>query len=135
VKTGSHSQRSHTFEPEDETAFCVFRAESAALVQEAYRRAGVGFERSEEGRALLGSERHQQRHEADNFSGRKTTGSVLVWKIKGSFSSRATAQATVTLKAICDGGRVPVALTLQGWLSGRDPRGRFATRPLRSRAR
>jgi hypothetical protein len=34
-----------TLIPEDETAFCVFRAESAALVEEAYRRAGVGFER------------------------------------------------------------------------------------------
>ena len=49
-----------------------------------------------------------------HFSGRKTNGSLLVWKIKGSFSSRTTAHATATLKAICDGGRVPVTLTLQG---------------------
>ena len=34
-----------TLVPEDEAAFCVFAAESAALVEEAYRRAGVAFER------------------------------------------------------------------------------------------
>jgi hypothetical protein len=34
-----------TLVPEDEAAFCVFAADSAALVEEAYRRAGVGFER------------------------------------------------------------------------------------------
>jgi hypothetical protein len=49
-----------------------------------------------------------------HFSGKKTNGSLLVWKIKGSFSSRTTAHATATLKAICDGGRVPVTLTLAG---------------------
>lgn len=34
-----------TLVPEDENAFCVFSAASAALVEQAYRRAGVGFER------------------------------------------------------------------------------------------
>jgi hypothetical protein len=34
-----------TLVPEDEAAFCVFEAESQALVEEAYARAGVGFER------------------------------------------------------------------------------------------
>lgn len=30
---------------EDEAAFCVFEADSHAVVEEAYARAGVGFER------------------------------------------------------------------------------------------
>jgi hypothetical protein len=34
-----------TFVPEDEAAFCVFAASSSSLVAEAYRRAGVPFER------------------------------------------------------------------------------------------
>jgi uncharacterized protein DUF4242 len=34
-----------TLVPGDENAFCVFSASSAALVEEAYRRAGVPFER------------------------------------------------------------------------------------------
>ncbi|HEY1370423.1 MAG TPA: nickel-binding protein [Gaiellaceae bacterium] len=34
-----------TFVPEDEAAFCVLAAASPDLVEEAYRRAGVGFER------------------------------------------------------------------------------------------
>jgi len=34
-----------TFVPEDEAAYCVFRATSPTLVEEAYRRAGVPFER------------------------------------------------------------------------------------------
>ena len=34
-----------TMVPEDEAAFCVFAAASSDLVEEAYRRAGVGFER------------------------------------------------------------------------------------------
>jgi hypothetical protein len=34
-----------TLVPEDENAFCVFAASSPALVEEAYRRAGVRFER------------------------------------------------------------------------------------------
>jgi hypothetical protein len=34
-----------TLVPEDETAFCVFSAQSRGLVEEAYRRAGVSFER------------------------------------------------------------------------------------------
>ena len=34
-----------TFVPEDEAAFCVLSAESPELVEEAYRRAGVEFER------------------------------------------------------------------------------------------
>ena len=34
-----------TLVPEDENAFCVFSAFSAALVAEAYARAGVPFER------------------------------------------------------------------------------------------
>lgn len=34
-----------TLVPEDENAFCVFTADSAALVEQAYARAGVGFER------------------------------------------------------------------------------------------
>ena len=34
-----------TLVPEDEAAFCVFAAESHELVAEAYRRAGIGFER------------------------------------------------------------------------------------------
>ena len=34
-----------TLVPEDEAAFCVFEAASGALVVEAYRRAGVRFER------------------------------------------------------------------------------------------
>ena len=48
------------------------------------------------------------------FSGRKTTGSVLVWKIKGSFTSATEAKAKANLKAICDGGNVSVTMTLQG---------------------
>jgi hypothetical protein len=47
------------------------------------------------------------------FSGRKMTGSVLVWKIKGSFSSSTEAKAKANLKAICDGGNVSVTMTLQ----------------------
>ena len=34
-----------TLVPEDENAFCVFSAASAELVEEAYRRANVQFER------------------------------------------------------------------------------------------
>ena len=34
-----------TLVPEDEAAFCVFAASSQAVVAEAYRRAGVPFER------------------------------------------------------------------------------------------
>jgi hypothetical protein len=34
-----------TLVPEDEAAFCVFEAESQALVEEVYARAGVAFER------------------------------------------------------------------------------------------
>jgi hypothetical protein len=34
-----------TMVPEDEAAFCVFRASSLAVVAEAYRSAGVKFER------------------------------------------------------------------------------------------
>ena len=34
-----------TLVPDDESAFCVFAAPSAALVAEAYRRAGVPYER------------------------------------------------------------------------------------------
>ena len=34
-----------TLVPEDEAAFCVFDAESAAVVEEAYARAGVPYER------------------------------------------------------------------------------------------
>jgi hypothetical protein len=34
-----------TLVPEEENAFCVFSATSPALVEEAYRRAGVPFER------------------------------------------------------------------------------------------
>jgi hypothetical protein len=34
-----------TLVPEDETAFCVFGAPSRTLVEEAYHRAGVPFER------------------------------------------------------------------------------------------
>ena len=34
-----------TLIPEDETAFCVFHASSQAAVEEAYRHAGVSFER------------------------------------------------------------------------------------------
>jgi hypothetical protein len=34
-----------TLVPEDEAAFCVFAASSSALVAEAYRLAGVSFER------------------------------------------------------------------------------------------
>ena len=34
-----------TLVPEDEAAFCVFDAASESLVEEAYRRAGVRFER------------------------------------------------------------------------------------------
>lgn len=34
-----------TLVPEDEAAFCVFSAASPDLVEEAYRRAGVAFER------------------------------------------------------------------------------------------
>lgn len=34
-----------TLVPEDESAFCVFSAASAELVEEAYRHAGVEFER------------------------------------------------------------------------------------------
>jgi hypothetical protein len=34
-----------TLVPEDEAAFCVLSAESHAIVEETYRRAGVGYER------------------------------------------------------------------------------------------
>jgi hypothetical protein len=34
-----------TLVPEDEAAFCVFRASSRALVEQAYARAGVRYER------------------------------------------------------------------------------------------
>jgi hypothetical protein len=34
-----------TLVPDDEAAFCVFAASSSALVAEAYRRAGVAYER------------------------------------------------------------------------------------------
>jgi hypothetical protein len=45
------------------------------------------------------------------FAGRKTLGSTLVWKIKGSFTSSTTAKATATLSSICDGGRAILTLT------------------------
>ncbi len=34
-----------TLVPDDEAAFCVLSAESQALVDETYRRAGIGYER------------------------------------------------------------------------------------------
>jgi hypothetical protein len=34
-----------TFVPDDEAAFCVFDAESPAVVEQAYARAGVPYER------------------------------------------------------------------------------------------
>jgi hypothetical protein len=43
-----------TFVPEDEAAFCVLAAESSELVEEAYRRAGVGFERTVDALELEG---------------------------------------------------------------------------------
>ena len=46
------------------------------------------------------------------FTGRKTLGSSLIWKLKGSFSSSTAAKATATLSAICDGGRAILNLTL-----------------------
>lgn len=43
---GEHIRYLHsTLVPEDEAAFCVFEAVSESLVEEAYRRAGVRFER------------------------------------------------------------------------------------------
>ena len=48
-----------------------------------------------------------------SFSGRKNMGSVLVWKIKGKFTSSTQATAKANLKAICDGGNVSVTMTLR----------------------
>ncbi len=46
ASTGRHIRFLHsTLVPEDEAAFCVFDAESPALVEEAYARAGVLYER------------------------------------------------------------------------------------------
>ena len=45
-----------TLVPEDEAAFCVFAAASSALVEEAYRRAGVSFERIVDGVEIAGSD-------------------------------------------------------------------------------
>jgi hypothetical protein len=43
---GKHVRYLHsTLVPEDEAAFCVLAAESRELVEQAYARAGVGFER------------------------------------------------------------------------------------------
>jgi hypothetical protein len=43
---GEHIRYLHsTLVPEDEAAFCVFEAASQALVEDAYRSAGVRFER------------------------------------------------------------------------------------------
>ena len=43
---GQHIRFLHsTFVPKDEAAFCVFEAESPAVVEEAYARAGVPYER------------------------------------------------------------------------------------------
>ncbi len=44
-----------TLVPEDEAAFCVFAAASPALVEEAYRRAGVSFERIVDGVEIPGT--------------------------------------------------------------------------------
>jgi hypothetical protein len=48
-----------TVVPADEAAFCTFDAESASLVEEAYARAGVGFERLVEGVELPVPHAHQ----------------------------------------------------------------------------
>jgi hypothetical protein len=46
ASTGVHIRFLHsTLVPEDEAAFCVFDAESPAVVEEAYARAGVPYER------------------------------------------------------------------------------------------
>jgi hypothetical protein len=45
-----------TFVPEDEAALCVFQAPTAALVEEAYARAGVRFDRIVDALELV--ERH-----------------------------------------------------------------------------
>jgi hypothetical protein len=46
ASTGRHIRFLHsTLVPEDEAAFCVFDAESPAVVEEAYARAGVPYER------------------------------------------------------------------------------------------
>lgn len=46
AQEGRHVRYLHsTFVPADEAAFCVLEAESEGLVEEAYARAGVRFER------------------------------------------------------------------------------------------
>ena len=46
ASSGLHIRFLHsTLVPEDEAAFCVFDAESPAVVEEAYARAGVPYER------------------------------------------------------------------------------------------
>jgi hypothetical protein len=46
ASTGRHIRFLHsTLVPDDDAAFCVFDAESPAVVEEAYARAGVPYER------------------------------------------------------------------------------------------
>jgi hypothetical protein len=49
-----------------------------------------------------------------SFSGHKSTGSLLIWKLKGKFTTSSSAKAKATLHAICDGGNVSLTLTLVG---------------------
>lgn len=46
------------------------------------------------------------------FSGIKKNGSVVIWRLKGKFTSKTTASARLTLTAVCDGGIHRIALTL-----------------------
>jgi hypothetical protein len=52
-----------TVVPADEAAFCAFDAASAALVEEAYARAGVGFERLVETVELPGPQPQAERRQ------------------------------------------------------------------------
>jgi hypothetical protein len=46
------------------------------------------------------------------FSGVKKNGSVVIWRLKGKFTSKTTASARAALTAVCDGGIVKLTLTL-----------------------
>ena len=50
--------------------------------------------------------------EKGRFTAKKTTGSLLVWRLRGRFSSRDSASAKLYLPAACDGKGGKVALKL-----------------------
>jgi hypothetical protein len=47
-----------------------------------------------------------------SFSGTRNTGSLVIWTLKGHFTSKTKAKANAFLHAVCDGGTIHLTLTL-----------------------